>query len=180
MTRWLSPQLRVYCILVILLFSGYLIGVHVCNFSLHTLNIYGVYIYIKYVSFPHQLSKNIHLGGGFTHFFIFLPLPGEKQHPIWLYNIFQNGLNQTSQYIHVRYTNMLQYSVSTRKPVGFFSAILFTAQTRPHWRYRGLGALWHQRTQRGSRPSIDLRGGVWRERFLFYGKKRGKICWELK
>ena len=60
-----------------------------------------------YVSFPHQLSKE-KSGWWFQTFFIFFSLPGEKQIQ-FDEHIFQNGLNQTTQYIHVRYTNMLQY-----------------------------------------------------------------------
>ena len=124
-------------ILVIPLFSGYLIGVHVCNFSLHTLNIYGLYIYIytynMYVSFPHKLS--IYTSGWwFQTSFIFTPTWGKKiqfdyiiffkmgwNHPIYTCTVYQ-------------YAAVFCFNKENRR--FFFFCHFFKAQPRPHWEVR--------------------------------------------
>ena len=169
--QWQEDLVRNYVsILVIPLFLGYLIGVHVCNFSLHTLNIYGLYIYIHimYVSFPHQLSKK-NLGGGFKHFLFFYPYLGK------------NKSNLTSIFFKmgwIKPPNIYMYGI----PI--CCSILFQ-QGNP-W---GFPPFFRPKRPSGGTEVLVLfgikepsevhdhrlkRGGVWRERFLFLRQKTGE------
>ena len=154
-TRRLSPQLRVYPynprIFRILdrctclqLFPTY--TKHIRTIYLY-IYIYNVYIYIYLFS---PSTKHIYIWVVVSNIFYFYPYLGKKSN---LTNIFQMGW--THPIYTCMYTNMLVFCFN-KTTVGF--SPFFKAQTA-HCRYRGLGALWHQRTQRGSRPS--KRGGVW-------------------